>query len=71
MELLKFVFSSVWVFLGVSLMGGSVLKYLFCCWNRLLRHLNVRKAGWPPPHLDADGDWLPVPKCQTKESDNE
>jgi hypothetical protein len=25
--------------------------------NRFIRHLNVRKAGWPPAHLDADGDW--------------
>jgi hypothetical protein len=23
----------------------------------IIRHLNLRKAGWPPPHVDADGDW--------------
>ena len=27
--------------------------------NRTIRHLNIRKAGWPPPHVDADGDALP------------
>lgn len=25
--------------------------------NRFLRHLNIRKCGWPPIHLDADGDF--------------
>jgi len=29
------------------------------CWTRFIRHLNIRKAGWPPPHLDADGDFRP------------
>ncbi|QEL19326.1 hypothetical protein [Limnoglobus roseus] len=26
-----------------------------------IRHLNIRLAGWPPAHLDADGDfeWQP------------
>lgn len=28
-------------------------------WSRLMRHLNVRSKGWPPPHLDADGDFAP------------
>lgn len=32
-------------------------QLVFRCWNRLLRHLNIRKAGWPPAHLDADGDF--------------
>lgn len=24
--------------------------------NRTLRHWNIRKHGYPPPHCDADGD---------------
>lgn len=32
-------------------------RYTFRCWSRLLRHLNVRAHGWPPAHLDADGDF--------------
>lgn len=27
-------------------------------WARLMRHLNIRARGWPPEHLDADGDQL-------------
>lgn len=24
---------------------------------RIIRHFTIRKAGWPPAHLDADGDF--------------
>lgn len=34
---------------------------VFRSWNRFLRHLNIRTKGWPPPHLDADGDFRPLP----------
>ena len=27
--------------------------------NRIMRHRNIRKHGWPPPHCDADGDFKP------------
>lgn len=30
--------------------------------NRVLRSVKVLCRGWPPPHLDADGDWRPLPK---------
>lgn len=26
---------------------------------RVLRSINVAVRGWPPAHLDADGDWKP------------
>ena len=35
------------VFCQLSL---SMVKYL-------LRHLNIISKGWPPPHLDSDGDF--------------
>ena len=25
--------------------------------HRYVRHLDIEKQGWPPPHIDADGDW--------------
>lgn len=27
--------------------------------SRAMRSLNVAVRGWPPEHLDADGDWKP------------
>lgn len=35
---------------------------VFRMWNRLMRAVNVAVRGWPPAHLDADGDILPTPK---------
>ena len=34
-----------------------ILDFLFKCWNRLMRSMNIRKNGWPPQHCDADGDF--------------
>ena len=39
--------------------AGQVLQFVLNFWNRFLRHLSVRKHGWPPGHLDTDGDWPP------------
>lgn len=33
---------------------------VFLSWNRLLRHLNIKSQGWPPPYCDADGDFKEV-----------
>jgi hypothetical protein len=33
-----------------------VCNTIFRCFNGLIRHLNIRKHGWPPEHCDADGD---------------
>jgi len=30
--------------------------------RRFMRMLCVLIRGWPPSHLDADGDWKPEPK---------
>lgn len=31
-----------------------------CPIRYIIRHLNIRKAGWPPAHLDIDGDYHSV-----------
>lgn len=33
----------------------------FKCWNRWLRSRNIKHQGWPPSHLDADGDFKEDP----------
>lgn len=64
MEYLNFLFSSAWTFTGITL-----LLYMFCyfgfnfafkTWKSFLRFLMVRKQGWPPEHLNADGDFKEV-----------
>nr|DAV64787.1 MAG TPA: hypothetical protein [Caudoviricetes sp.] len=56
MELLKFIFSSGWHFIGCLILINVTLRFLLIVWNRLLRHLNILKNGYPPIHCDADGD---------------
>lgn len=43
---------------------------LFCLPNRIVRHLSIRKAGWPPPHLNADGEFKAC-ECHCEEEDDE
>lgn len=59
LEILRLIFSSFWTFAGSWLFFTVTVRTLFLCWNRFLRHLSVRSRGWPPSHLDADGDWKP------------
>lgn len=34
---------------------------IFCIYRCTMRHLNIRRAGWPPEHCDADGGFR---KCE-------
>ena len=42
----------------------------FRCWNCFMRHLNIRKHGWPPAHCDADGDFKPDPEPEDESPEN-
>jgi hypothetical protein len=60
-ELLKFTLSGFWIFCGSYAMIAMVLYFIVngflkLC-TRLFRMLTVMVKGWPPSHLDADGDF--------------
>jgi sterol desaturase/sphingolipid hydroxylase (fatty acid hydroxylase superfamily) len=38
----------------------------FLMFKYSLRHLNIRNKGWPPPHLDSDGDFKKE-KCEDED----
>ncbi len=57
----EFVNTNPCISVLIIFLAYHLLRLPFICVTRLLRHLNVRKAGWPPPHLDADGDWKERP----------
>ena len=44
----------------LSLIGASTIAFPFRCvaimYSRMLRSRNIAARGWPPAHLDADGD---------------
>lgn len=67
-ELFDRVFASFWTFAG-----SFAFAYLFLFFvvngvanicNRFIRMVNIWRRGWPPEHLDADGDThhKPTPK---------
>jgi len=37
--------------------SGFISSVLVSLPNRILRHWNIRKHGYPPVHCDADGDF--------------
>lgn len=60
MNIFEFMSGSPWLsfFLVLIIAGG--FRFIFAMLiNRPLRHMNIRKHGWPPPHCDADGDFKP------------
>ena len=48
-------FVGYWIMIGLGL--GIPAKLIAVIINRPLRHWNIRKHGYPPPHCDADGDF--------------
>ncbi|MBR0868899.1 hypothetical protein JQ633_00905 [Bradyrhizobium tropiciagri] len=40
----------------LAMIAASVACYPFRLANRWIRHRNIVAQGWPPAHLDADGD---------------
>lgn len=66
MDFWKFADQNPWLLFGLAVLFYWMVTIL---WSRFMRHLNVRSKGWPPPHLDADGDFKP--KDQDNEDDDE
>lgn len=55
-----FVFMSqnpVLTFFLAIIAGSVVVQVLGVLPNRIMRHWNIRKHGYPPAHCDADGDF--------------
>ena len=63
MTLYEFADAHMWftVLLGpfVLIVLGGTMELLLKLLGRFLRATMVVFRGWPPAHLDADGDWKP------------
>lgn len=60
MEIIQYILSGFWRFFGFLVLFILSINFLFKCWSRVWRHMNIRKHGWPPSHLDADGDFKEI-----------
>jgi len=57
MEIIRFIFSSFWIWLGAVTIIYIPFETIVKVIRLLVRRSNISKHGWPPTHLDADGDW--------------
>lgn len=44
---------ALWLIWGAFSVAALPFKII----NRIIRSINIAIRGWPPAHLDADGDW--------------
>ena len=57
-DILAFMSNSPWLAFFLALIAGKVIvRIIVNLPNRILRHWNIRKHGYPPEHCDADGDF--------------
>ena len=59
MNLFEFMSDSPFV---TALLAYFLGELTFKVWNRTVRCINIVVRGWPPAHLDADGDLKPESK---------
>jgi hypothetical protein len=65
MTALQFMSESPFLTFFLAFMVANMLLKM---WQILMRSLNIRLHGWPPPHCDADGDFKPEPEEKEDES---
>jgi hypothetical protein len=39
MEYLKFIFSGVWIFLGILILVVTILNFVYDCWNSFWKYI--------------------------------
>lgn len=54
---LPFALLAFWAACGVA---KAPFLLAFLVYNRRRRSMNIIARGWPPPHIDADGDQAPA-----------
>jgi len=57
---------ALWLVWAPILLSRWVLVFTRSIIIRTYRTVMVATRGWPPAHLDADGDWRQLPKVAAK-----
>lgn len=58
MDVLQFMSDNPFLTFFLALIAAeAVARVAVALPNRILRHWNIRKHGYPPAHCDADGDF--------------
>ena len=60
MNIYQFMSESPWLACFFGFLIAVLLEaLLFRLPSRIMRHWNIHKHGYPPPHCDVDGDFKP------------
>lgn len=60
MNIWQLINDSPWISFFLALMFSETVVRICCNLpNRIMRHWNIHKHGYPPVHCDADGDFKP------------
>lgn len=59
MNLYQFLLDLPWLAALFAYLLVKALGWVIKLLCRALRTINIALRGWPPPHLDADGDFRP------------
>ncbi len=60
-DVLKFMGEHPWLtFFLVAILAETLMRLFVNLPNRIMRHWNIHKHGYPPAHCDADGDFKPL-----------
>lgn len=65
MELIEFIFSGFWVFVGSLLIIFVPFAFTNAIIDSILKHRTIRKHGYPPEHCDANGEFKKEDKTTT------
>jgi len=57
LDFLKWIFGDFWRFIGFVMIIEIIFQIPYKLIRRYLRHLDISKNGWPPKHIDADGEF--------------
>lgn len=69
MKVLELATHCFWHFVGIFAIGYVTLYFLIQAIIRLYRMVTVMVRGWPPAHLDADGDHIEYIKRKQWDND--
>jgi hypothetical protein len=61
--MIEYALMHPWLTFWLALAALCVVNDIVRLPNRVLRHWNIRKHGYPPPHCDADGDFKEEDSC--------
>jgi hypothetical protein len=69
LEILKFTLSGFWIFCGsyalISMVLYFVVNGIVRILARFFRMITIPLRGYPPSHVDADGDWPTLSKIKS------